>query len=133
MTDPIDQAFAYLDIGHPTVKAALAEIARLRALESRVLAERKEPVFKVIGKDKVEFPILSEHHFANETVLRIDATHPTPDDASPTKLEMLGYELDGVLIDARNGRFDEVCLRTVERVRNGIAAIDRARQSGEKN
>ena len=38
-------------------------------------------------------------------------------------MEMLGYELDGVLIDAKNGRLDEVCMRTIERVRNELAAI----------
>jgi hypothetical protein len=41
---------------------------------------------------------------------------PAPREAQPD-LRMLGYELEGVLIDVANDGFDKVCLETVRRVR----------------
>jgi hypothetical protein len=43
--------------------------------------------------------------------------------AEVEKLKMLGYELEAVLIDARNGRLDSTCLRTVERVRIALSDL----------
>ena len=50
------------------------------------------------------------------------------------QLRNLSYELDGVLADVKNGRFDEVCRNTVQRVRDALASLDEQKavpQSGE--
>jgi hypothetical protein len=52
------------------------------------------------------------------------ALHPQPAPAVAVEAKRLGYELDGVIIDTEEGRgFDEVCLRTVKRVRQALAAL----------
>lgn len=39
-----------------------------------------------------------------------------------SELHMLGYELQGVIIDVEQGHgFDEACLDTIKRVRNALA------------
>ncbi|MBC8741692.1 hypothetical protein F6X40_34590 [Paraburkholderia sp. UCT31] len=95
--------------------------AKSIAAEARALSSGPDARVRMTRDEVAESNKVLDEAYA-DFCRSVDATSTAQDagNAWPTRLQMLAYELDGVIIDTENSGFDDVCLRTVKRVRDAL-------------